>query len=105
MNVETCVLRALLIIVASGAVSITANAESGTGEADAPYLILRAYADWWGQKPVAQAEAELQTTVASYIAKGYQPIGGVSVVSGDKANTVVSQAVVLTSQRRSLQAK
>jgi len=82
----------VVAIVLAGVSSFPAKAQSGVRD-DAPaYVILDATDDTFPVGSAQKAEMKLQAEVTEYMAKGWRPIGGVSVSNNN--GILVSQAMV-----------
>ncbi|WP_155646910.1 hypothetical protein [Burkholderia territorii] len=89
----------LLLLLAVATVSASAAAEDDAGPLQSTvgsgrYVIVRATDGWWGANSILRAQQMLAPAVNDAIARGYQPVGGVSVVSAPQVGTTVSQALV-----------
>lgn len=89
----------LLLVLAVTTVSASTAAEDDTGPVQSTvgsgrYVIVRATDSWWGTNSILRAQQSLAPAVNDAISRGYQPVGGVSVVSAPQVGTTVSQALV-----------
>ncbi|WP_234775686.1 hypothetical protein [Paraburkholderia tropica] len=90
-----------LLLLMLGSATVSASAADNNEETRASvlgdgsrYVVVSATDEWWGQPAISRAEQALIPSVNSAIARGYQPVGGVNIVSTPQVGTAVSQAMV-----------